>query len=110
MLGTLHRVCAWLLVALGLVHIAFTPFAYRAFTQNALWFAGAGAALILCGFLNVAWLRNVGKDRVLWLFCLLANLMVCALFAATLFLMREPQVFVGLALSAFALVATARGK
>ncbi|CAN5296256.1 MAG: hypothetical protein H0T63_05410 [Pyrinomonadaceae bacterium] len=110
MFGKLHHICAWLLVALGLVHMGFTPFAYRAFTHNALWFVGTGAALIFCGFLNVAWLRNAGRDRVLWLFCLLANVMVCALFAAALFLMREPQVFVGLALSAFALVATVRGK
>lgn len=110
MFRKLHLICAWLLTALGFVHMAFTPFAYRAFTHNTLWFVGTGAALIFCGFLNVAWLRNAGRDRMVWLLCLLANLMSLALFAVALFLLREPQVFVGLALSAYALIATAKGK
>ncbi|MGH9944421.1 MAG: hypothetical protein ACRD9R_18900 [Pyrinomonadaceae bacterium] len=106
MLKKLHIICAWLLSALGLVHIGFTPFAYREFNLNALWFAGAGVALVFAGFLNFAAVRHAAVDRVVRALCLAANFLVFALFAAAFTLLREPQVYVGLALSACASAAT----
>lgn len=110
MLKRLHLICAALISALGLVHIGFTPFAYRQFTHNALWFAGAGLSLVLTGFLNVACARGEGRDGVVRWLALAADVSVFALFAVALSLMREPQVFVGLALSAFAAIATLKQK
>ncbi|MBA3320966.1 MAG: hypothetical protein H0T45_05905 [Pyrinomonadaceae bacterium] len=110
MLNKIHLISAWLLVALGLIHIGFTPFAYRQFTHNALWFVGAGLALVFAGFLNVAAARIAGQDKVVHRLCLIANASVFALFCVALSLLREPQVFVGLLLSAVAFVATIKQK
>lgn len=105
MLQIAHRICAWLIVALGLIHIGFTPFNYRGLTVGALWFIGSGIALILAGFLNLILLRDAGRDRFVRLLGQIANLSFAALFMLALWLLPEPQVFVGLALFVFATVA-----
>lgn len=105
MLQILYRICAWLIVALGLIHIGFTPFNYRGLSVAALWFIGSGLALALAGFLNLILLRDAGRDRFARLLGQIANLSLAALFALALWLLPEPQVFVGLALFVFAAVA-----
>ena len=90
----LANTCA--VVALGLLHVALTPCNYGEFGLDAMWFAGAGLAIVFAGFLNLALLKDGGRlTRVL---CLVANLTIAALFGAALPLLREPQVFLGLLL------------
>jgi hypothetical protein len=86
------------MIALWLLHISVTFVDYDTFSLRALWFAGAGVAIILAGFLNVVLLRDVGKDKIVRLLCILTNLIFLVMFATTLFLMRQPQVFFGAAL------------
>ena len=57
----LDWICAVVVLALGVVHCVFTPFAYPSFSVAALWFLGAGLALIFGGMLNV--LRLQGRAR-----------------------------------------------
>jgi hypothetical protein len=59
----LYKIITGLLVALGFLHIAFTPLTYKEFDMDAVWFVSAGVAIILAGFLNVAVIR-VGNDIV----------------------------------------------
>ena len=92
------------MIALGLLHVSVTFVDYDTFSLRALWFAGAGVAIILAGFLNVVLLRDAGKDRVVRLLSVLANIIFAAMFAAALTLMQQPQVFVGLALFIIAAV------
>ena len=92
------------MIALGLLHILFTFHDYDEFTLRALWFASAGVAIILAGFLNIVLLRDVGKDNVVKLLCILTNLIFTIMFSAALVLMRQPQVFVGIALFGLAAV------
>ncbi len=63
MLRTAHKIITSLIIALGILHILFTFHDYDEFSLRALWFASAGVAIILAGFLNVVLLRDVGKDK-----------------------------------------------
>jgi hypothetical protein len=110
MLKTLHTLCTYLIIALGVLHLLFTFHDYDAFTLRALWFAGAGFAIIFAGFLNLALLRLTAGDALLRALCFSANLICASLFIAALWLMRQPQVFVGILLFAFAAVASLANK
>lgn len=92
------------MIALGSLHILFTFHDYDEFSLRALWFASAGVAIILAGFLNVVLLRDAGKDKVVWLLCVLTNIIFTVMFSVALALMKQPQVFFGIALFAFAAV------
>ena len=74
--------------------------------MEAIWFLGSGIAIVLAGFLNVAFVRDRGRDTVIWLMTLIANLTFLVLFALATFMLREPQVFLGLALFGFVAVRT----
>ena len=94
----LHKVMTGLIVALGCLHIGLTPFNFDRFDMYAMWFVGTGVAIILSGFLNVAVIREAGKDPVVRTLCVIANASFVLLFAVALFQVAQPQVFVGLAL------------
>jgi hypothetical protein len=98
MLRAIHKIVTGLMIALGLIHILFTFHDYDEFSMRALWFASAGVAIILAGFLNLVLLRDVGKDKLVWFLGILTNFIFVVMFGAVLFLMPQPQVFVGVAL------------
>lgn len=103
MLKTGHKIITGLIIALGLLHVAFTFHDYDSISVRALWFVGTGVAIILAGFLNLVLLRDAGKDRVVRMLCCLTNLFFALLFAAAaLLLLPQPQVFFGSALFAVA--------
>ena len=97
-----YGICSWLIVALGAAHLGFTFHDYDEFSLDAMWFAGSGLALVFAGFLNVAHLRSGGGDRVVRALTILTDALCAVLFVAALSLMRQPQVFVGVALFALA--------
>lgn len=92
---TIHTIASILIVALGCLHIAVTFFNYNGLTYEAVWFLGTGVAIVLAGFMNIAMLRDDGKDTVVWTMTLITNLFFLLGFAAASYMMREPQVFVG---------------
>ncbi|MCA1616038.1 MAG: hypothetical protein LC800_18445 [Acidobacteria bacterium] len=99
---TAYKICSWLIAALGCAHVLFTLHDYEEFSLRALWFLGSGLALVFAGFLNVAHLRAPGRDTLVRALTVLTNVLCALLFVAALSLMRQPQVFVGIALFAFA--------
>ncbi len=101
-LRSAYKICAWLIVALGCAHVAFTFHDYDEFSLRAMWFAGSGLALVFAGFLNVAHLRSGGRDPVVRALTVLTDAACALLFVAALSLMRQPQVFVGASLFALA--------
>ncbi len=106
MLKKLHSVCSYLIVALGVIHIFFTWFAYNEFSLEAFWFAGSGMAIVFAGFLNLMFLKFIEKDLTVWILCLAGNLFSMILFIVGLFIIGEPQVFVGTLLFGFAALST----
>ncbi|HYX72554.1 MAG TPA: hypothetical protein VE732_07270 [Nitrososphaera sp.] len=95
MLKTAHKLLTGIIITLGMLHVLVTFHDYDSFTVRALWFASAGIAIILAGFLNVILLRDVGKDRVVWLLCLITNLIFAVMFVLALLVLPQTQVFVG---------------
>lgn len=106
MLRTAHKILTGLMIALGSLHILFTFHDYDQFSLRALWFTSAGVAIILAGFLNIVLLRDVVKDKVILILCILTNIIFAVMFSAALYLMQQPQVFFGVALFAVATVLT----
>ncbi|HEV2800095.1 MAG TPA: hypothetical protein VGW12_06350 [Pyrinomonadaceae bacterium] len=106
MLRTVHVVCAYLIIALGVAHLLFTFHDYDEFVLDALWFASAGFAIIFAGFLNLIATRTAGRDKCVRLLCFVSNVVVAALFVAASWLMQQPQVFVGILLFVVAALAT----
>ncbi|MGB7201538.1 MAG: hypothetical protein WBD16_04640 [Pyrinomonadaceae bacterium] len=92
---TTHTIASVLVVILGLVHIGFTFRDYDGLSMNAAWFFGTGMAIVLAGFMNIAMLRDGGKDRVIWTMALITNLVFVLGFAGAAYIMHQPQVFVG---------------
>jgi hypothetical protein len=95
-----HTVASILIVGLGLLHVAFTFNNYRGISYDAAWFVGTGLAIILAGFINIAMLRDDGRDTVIWSMALITNVIFLVGFVAATFAMRQPQVFVGAVLFA----------
>src|SRR5437763_411721 len=108
MLRTLHQIASYLIVALGCVHLLFTFHNYDSFDMDAVWFFGAGLAIVFAGFLNIVVLRANVSDTLALLLCLLADLILLIGFTGALAMMRQPQVFIGLLLSAVATVGIIR--
>ena len=106
MLRTIHRISTYLIIALGVAHLLFTFHDYDAFTLRALWFAGAGFAIMFAGFLNLIALRLAAHDALVRTLSVVANLICVSLFGAALWLMQQPQVFIGVALFAVAAIAS----
>lgn len=100
-MNTLHIVVSALIVLLGLIHCLFTFANFREFTMDAFWFLGSGIATLLAGFLNVAVIRDCGRDGVIWLMAMIANVTFLVLFVLATFMLGEPQVFFGLLLFTF---------
>ena len=106
MLKTVHTVCTYLIIALGGLHLLFTFHDYDAFTLRALWFASAGFAIMFAGFLNLILIRLARKETLVRALCVIANVICACLFAAALWLMQQPQVFVGVLLFIVAAIAS----
>ncbi len=105
MLKTLYKISTYLIIILGIIHVLFTIHGYGRWTLNAMWFLGAGLAIVFAGFLNLILIRNKDHDCIVRLLCLIADSTCFLLFGAALFLLTEPQVYIGLVLFAFESVA-----
>ena len=98
MLTTLHKTCAWLLVALGTVHAALTPTFYGRFSMGAMWFLGSGLTMVFLGFLNITLSRSASRDRLARILCYIANLLCTGFGFLLVTLDGEPQVIFGVVL------------
>ena len=98
MLRTAHKILTGIIIALGILHVLVTFHDYDSFSIRALWFASAGVAIILAGFLNIVLLRDAGKDAVVWTLCIVTNLIFAVMFVLALLVLPQPQVFVGASL------------
>jgi hypothetical protein len=77
--------------------------------MGAMYFASAGLALMLLGFLNLALRSDTGGNRVLRILCHTANVVMTLFAIFAVVVIPEPQAYFGLAmliiqtLTAFAL-------
>lgn len=98
MLKTVHRISTFLLIALGVVHTSLTPVLVGRLSQGAMYFAGAGLAMIFVGFLNVILNGEAGRQATVRALTYAANLLVLAFGALAVLVIREPQAYFGMLL------------
>ncbi|HEX8695119.1 MAG TPA: hypothetical protein VF746_22090 [Longimicrobium sp.] len=96
MMRAIRRVCAWLLVALGGVHVLYTAVEHDALTPDAVWFAGAGLALVFLGMLNLA--APAADHRSARAVLRAADLLGVAYGLLAVIAVPVPQAFLGLGL------------
>lgn len=78
---------------LGAVHVALTPLAFPGWTIDALWFVGAGLAILIAAAANVLGLLSPGgRGRML---LIAINLTMAGFFVAAWTILPGPQVIVG---------------
>ena len=93
----------WLLIAFGVAHISFTRRVDPNIGINAIWFASGGLLMIAIGTLNLLRVAYSPVARGVYVVSVMANivLVLLMLLIATRLPMRSnPQVLVGLILSA----------
>ena len=89
---------AWLtglVLALGLIHLVLSALALQHWSEDLLWFAGSGLAILTAGLLNVAMIRTASVDRVQKAVWVSANMATALFFGAAWTLLPQPQVVVG---------------
>lgn len=87
-----HTILGWIALALGLVHTGLALTA-PAFTQQLLWFAGAGLAIICVALSNI--FRPAGKDVANTISVATQNLLLTGFFSAAWLVLPQPQVAIG---------------
>jgi hypothetical protein len=97
----LYRISAYLLM-LGIIHSVITPVFYKSFSIDALWFFGTGLSLIYLSLLNI----SASRLLVPWLLriALVANITGTFFAVATVFILPEPQAYIGLCFCVIVLV------
>ncbi len=95
---TAHKILTGVIIALGVLHVSVTFHDYDSLSAGALWFASAGVAIILAGFLNITLLRDAGKDGVVRVICVATNLTLAVMFVLAWLVLPQPQVLVGVGL------------
>jgi hypothetical protein len=91
-----RRVLASVIILLGLIHISFV-FHVVSLNAGVLWFIGTGCMLVFSGFLNLAVVQYCAKSLIGYL-TLTSNITCLGLFILSLRVIREPQVYAGIAL------------
>jgi len=85
-----HQISSYLLIALGAVYTSLTPVFMSRLSPGAMWFAGAGLAMVCVGFLNVCLRRDAGRDRVIQTLCHVANVVFTIFGSLTAYVVNEP--------------------
>jgi uncharacterized membrane protein len=97
MVRRLHQICTYLLVGLGVIHTSLTPVFNRELSVDAMYFASAGLAMVVIGFLNIAMSRSRG-DRLIATLCYIANVLFTIFGVLTALMLKEPQAYFGVVL------------
>ena len=95
-LTILFKTSAYLLVLLGIVHIALSPVFFRRFGLDVLWFAGTGMGLVFLGNLNL--LVLIAKRSGFYMMAVTSNIMGLLLMVVILLMNPAPQAWVGVVL------------
>ncbi|HLZ40861.1 MAG TPA: hypothetical protein VKQ11_07860 [Candidatus Sulfotelmatobacter sp.] len=99
---TLDILTAWILIALGAVHIALTRTVNPNMGIQAIWFASGGLLIVAIGTLNLLRVAYRRVARGVYLVSLIANLVLVLLmlsFAALVPMRSNPQILFGLILA-----------
>ena len=96
-MAQLHRYTAYALAALGLVH-TLAARCYGELSAEAIWFAGAGLALVFLALLNLA--ADASPPGRVWTLCRTANVVGLFFAGPAVVAVNEPQGYVSFLLVA----------
>lgn len=101
MILKVHSIVSYHIILFGLIHICFV-YCLDNFDTYALWFTGAGIAILFAGFINL--IRTKSDETIVFSICVLTNSIITLLFMNALFAMQKPQVYVGIVVFAVAFI------
>ncbi|MFI5218850.1 MAG: hypothetical protein ACHQNT_05120 [Bacteroidia bacterium] len=101
MLSKFQLIISYIIILFGTIHLYFTS-CLETFDEYALWFIGAGIAIIFAGFINL--IRTKSSEKIVFIICILTNSLMTVLFALALFAMHKPQVYIGIIVFATAFI------
>lgn len=88
-----YKIAAYLLVLLGIVHIALTPMFFRQFGLDVLWFAGTGLGLVFLGNLNL--IVMLSRRSGFYMMAITSNIMALLLMILILSMNPSLQAWIG---------------
>ncbi|MBS3807666.1 MAG: hypothetical protein KGY60_09200 [Bacteroidales bacterium] len=91
-----YKAAAYLLVFLGIVHIALTPLFFKQFGLDVLWFAGTGLGLVFLGNLNLVVMLS--RRSGFHMMAITSNMMALLLMILILSMNPSPQAWIGFGL------------
>jgi len=91
-----YKAAAYLLVLLGIVHIALTPMFFRQFGLDVLWFAGTGLGLVFLGNLNL--IVMLSRRTGFYMMAVTSNIMALLLMILIITMNPSFQAWIGFAL------------
>ncbi len=100
---TAHWVVTLSMLLLGLIH-SFMGFYCKVLNENALWFVGAGVAIIFAGLFNL--LVCIQTNKTARIITMMVNTLMAALFVFATQVLHGPQVYIGITLFVLAAILT----
>jgi len=94
MMEKLYKITSIILVILGAVHAAFTPFFYHTINADSLWYLGTGLSYIFMGLYNLASIKV--KITSIFNIAIILNFIATIFTIAITYILRQPQLFVAM--------------
>jgi hypothetical protein len=91
-----YKISAYLVVLLGIAYMVLTPFFFRQFGMDVLWFAGTGLGFIFLGNLNL--IVMVSKRSGFYMMAITSNIMALLLSILILSTNAAAQSYLSLAI------------
>jgi asparagine N-glycosylation enzyme membrane subunit Stt3 len=104
----LYKILSYLLILLGVIHIAFTPVFVSTFSPAAVWFVAGGLALVFLGLLNLIAIQ--AAKRLTFSTCLIANLIGIVYGILIVIAVTEPHAFAALVLIILVTLGSVNGR
>lgn len=94
-----YKIAIFALIILGTIHCVFTPFIYKTFNADALWFFGTGLSYIFMGLYNLASIKVNIKS--IFIIAVALNFIATLFSIAITYILRDPQAYVAMVLIIF---------
>ena len=98
----LYKISAYLLVLMGIIHIAFSPVFFTQFGLEVIWFAGTGLGFVFLGNLNI--LAITIQKANLYSVVVTSNILSVLLTSVILSMLSSTQAYIALGIAILALI------
>jgi hypothetical protein len=103
----LYKISAYLLVLIGIIHIAFSPVFFGQFGLDVLWFAGTGLGMVFLGNLNL--IISTSEKLAFYTMGISSNLLGVLLSGVILSMLTSVQAYISMGVTLVALAGSIAG-